>query len=242
MTMTQRFPRVPALLLLTALVGSTGCPQQRTQVAGASAPAPAGAAADASPDAPVEPFEPLYPAEIHPPAGTQYPCALTALPPGLPGIPAADQRFIDHVYTQLLAAIHAKLQMFQELRTGDPAAMERGLAAYQAATNEALAAIQAEAIPRGLEGFQAQVSDAIRLQQTFFAAATQKLQASVAAGAARSKASWEQAWQAMFAVPEGRQASSKLMAAWGQMQARYPQWPAATKDSIYHHLCALDLF
>jgi hypothetical protein len=24
--------------------------------------------------------------------------------------------------------------------------------------------------------------------------------------------------------------------------ARYPDWPAATRDSIYHHLCALDLF
>jgi hypothetical protein len=26
------------------------------------------------------------------------------------------------------------------------------------------------------------------------------------------------------------------------MQARYPQWSAATRDSIFHHLCALDLF
>jgi len=26
------------------------------------------------------------------------------------------------------------------------------------------------------------------------------------------------------------------------MQARYPAWPPETRDSIYHHLCALDLF
>jgi len=26
------------------------------------------------------------------------------------------------------------------------------------------------------------------------------------------------------------------------MQARYPAWPPETSNSIYHHLCALDLF
>jgi hypothetical protein len=37
-------------------------------------------------------------------------------------------------------------------------------------------------------------------------------------------------------------ASSRLIAAWGRMQARYPGWPSETRESIYHHLCALDLF
>jgi hypothetical protein len=45
-----------------------------------------------------------------------------------------------------------------------------------------------------------------------------------------------------YQLPEGRQASGRLVAAFGQMQARYPSWSAATRDSIYHHLCALDLF
>jgi hypothetical protein len=26
------------------------------------------------------------------------------------------------------------------------------------------------------------------------------------------------------------------------MAARYPAWSAATQQSVYHHLCALDLF
>jgi len=30
--------------------------------------------------------------------------------------------------------------------------------------------------------------------------------------------------------------------AWSRMQARYPGWSSETRDSIYHHLCALDLF
>ncbi len=37
-------------------------------------------------------------------------------------------------------------------------------------------------------------------------------------------------------------ASARLIAAWGKMSARYPAWSAETRDSIYHHLCALDLF
>lgn len=32
------------------------------------------------------------------------------------------------------------------------------------------------------------------------------------------------------------------ISAWGRMQARYPSWSPETRDSIYHHRCALDLF
>ncbi len=45
-----------------------------------------------------------------------------------------------------------------------------------------------------------------------------------------------------YQVPEGRQASRHLFSAWARMQARYPSWSRETADSIYHHLCALDLF
>ncbi|HEY4597563.1 MAG TPA: hypothetical protein VIJ02_14285, partial [Thermoanaerobaculia bacterium] len=49
-----------------------------------------------------------YPADITPPPGTHYPCALTALPPGLPGIPAAERELINHVYSMVLKAVQAK--------------------------------------------------------------------------------------------------------------------------------------
>ena len=47
---------------------------------------------------------------------------------------------------------------------------------------------------------------------------------------------------AVWRIGEGRQASQRLIAAWGKMRARYPRWSAETGNSIYHHLCALDLF
>ena len=46
----------------------------------------------------------------------------------------------------------------------------------------------------------------------------------------------------VYPIAEGRQASGRLISAWGRMQARYPGWSPETRDSIYHHLCALDLF
>lgn len=46
----------------------------------------------------------------------------------------------------------------------------------------------------------------------------------------------------VYAVPEGRQASTRLVEAWARMEARYPGRSTETRDSIYHHLCALDLF
>ena len=46
----------------------------------------------------------------------------------------------------------------------------------------------------------------------------------------------------VYQIAEGRQASARLISAWGRMQGRYPSWAPETKDSIYHHLCALDLF
>jgi len=46
----------------------------------------------------------------------------------------------------------------------------------------------------------------------------------------------------VFALSEAREASGRLISAWGKMEARYPAWSDATKDSIFHHLCALDFF
>jgi hypothetical protein len=39
-----------------------------------------------------------YPRDITPPPGTQYPCALTALPRALPGIPEADRAYVNRTY------------------------------------------------------------------------------------------------------------------------------------------------
>ena len=110
--------------------------------------------------------EDVYPRDITPPAGTQYPCALTALPGALPGIPEADRAYINRTYARILRATQAKLVLLKALGEGRD-------------------------LPQ---------------------------------------------------IAEGRQASARLISAWGRMQARYLAWSSETSNSIYHHLCALDLF
>jgi hypothetical protein len=173
-----------------------------------------------------QPGDDVYPADIRPPAGTQYPCALVALPQGLPGIPEADRAYINRSYARILRATQAKLLVLRALELGpDTAARAR----YDERTATLLAGLRADAPPPGLEPFREDVVTAIELQRRFFAQALALRQH----GRAMSE---------VYAVPEGRQASARLIAGFAKMQARYPQWSAATRDSIFHHLCALDLF
>jgi hypothetical protein len=171
--------------------------------------------------------EDVYPADITPPAGTQYPCALTALPRALPGIPEADRAYINRTYARVLRATQAKLVLLKALeeRRDLPAAHAR----YEETTRALAARLRAEAAPDGLAAFQEDVGQALALQQTFFARAVPLRQAG-------------RAMPEVYQIPEGRTASARLISAWGRMQARYPSWSAETRDSIYHHLCALDLF
>jgi len=168
-----------------------------------------------------------YPADITPPPGTRYPCALTALPPGLPGIPPADRAFVNRTYSRVLRATQAKLLVLKALEQGQ--GMGAALARYLEAT-EALAGRQkADAVPEGLGPFQQDVLAALELQQAFFRKAAPLRESGSGMDVA-------------FQLPEGRQASARLIAAFSQMQSRYPSWSAETRDSVYHHLCALDLF
>jgi len=173
------------------------------------------------------PAQDSYPADIAPPPGTRYPCALTALPPGLPGVPPADRAFVNRTYSRVLRATQAKLLLLKSL--DERQGMSDALARYLGET-EALAGRQkADAVPEGLGPFQKDVLAALELQQAFFRKALPLREAG-------------RSMDAAYQMPEGRQASARLVAAFGQMQARYPSWSAETRDSIYHHLCALDLF
>jgi len=169
----------------------------------------------------------VYPADITPPAGTQYPCALTALPRALPGIPEADRAYVNRTYARVLRATQAKLVLLRALEEARdlPAAHAR----YEETTRALAARLRAEAAPDGLAAFQEDVAQALALQQTFFARAVPLRQAG-------------RGMPEVYQIPEGRTASARLISAWGRMQARYPSWSAETRDSIYHHLCALDLF
>jgi len=168
-----------------------------------------------------------YPADITPPPGTRYPCALTALPRDLAGVPPAERAYINHTYARILRATQAKLVILKALEDG--AALDAALVRYREALDPLAERLRADTPPPGLEPFQSDVVAALGLQRAFFDQAVPQ-----------RKAGQEMA--ALYAIPEGRQASRRLIAAFGRMQARYPAWSAETKDSIYHHLCALDLF
>jgi hypothetical protein len=168
-----------------------------------------------------------YPPDITPPAGTQYPCALTALPRGLPGIPEPDRDYINRTYARILRATQAKLVLLKALEERQD--LDARLARYVSALAPLVQRQRDDRVPAGLEPFQGDVLSALGLQQAFFSKAVP-----LRAGGG--------GMDAAYRIAEGRQASTRLIAAWSRMQARYPAWPAETRDSVYHHLCALDLF
>jgi hypothetical protein len=168
-----------------------------------------------------------YPTDITPPPGTRYPCALTALPQGLPGIPGADRAYINRTYARLLRATQAKLVLLKALEEGR--GIGSALDRYRDETGGLAARQNGDRAPAGLEPFQGDVLAALALQQAFFSKAAALRQVGLG-------------MEEVYSVGEGRQASARLIAAWSRMQSRYPGWPPETRDSIYHHLCALDLF
>ncbi len=173
-------------------------------------------------------YDNWYPTSITPPAGHQYPCALVALPVSLDGIPAGDREFINHAYSMILKCLQAKMLMIDALYKNN----ENYSSAFNQYLKETTAAkqkIAAEKAPSGLDEFKNDVIKAIDLQISFFRTGTQLREQ-------------HKDMQTVLAVPEGRAASSSLFAAWNKMSSRYPSWSPSVKDSIYHHLCALDLF
>lgn len=172
-------------------------------------------------------YQNWYPRSITPPSGYQYPCALTALPDNLTGIPASDRQFVNHVYSMILKALQAKMVMLAALNGSS--GFSTAYSTYYAQIAALRSKILAEPTPSGLENFRAEVVSAIDNQCSFFDKA-QKM---------RQQGS---SFQEVMQVPEGKTASQMLMAAWNEMAKRYPSWSPEVKDSIYHHLCALDLF
>lgn len=169
----------------------------------------------------------VYPRDITPPPGTNYPCALTALPVDLPGIPAADRQYINRTYARILRATQAKLVALKALESDQSAtpALEK----YESTTRALIEALKQDSPPSGLQQFHSDVIKAIDLQRSFF----------LKARPIRERGG---TMADVFALSEAREASGRLIAAWGKMEARYPAWSADTRDSIFHHLCALDFF
>lgn len=171
-------------------------------------------------------FVDWYPQSIALPNGVAYHCDLTPLPRSLPGIPESDRRYINHTYSMILRCAQAKTIMISKMQ---PGSARTAYSRYYADTSQALDKIRREPTPKGLERFRNQVMNAIILQVKFFDKASKATEAGTSLNA-------------VLQYPEGKQASALLVSAFGEMAQRYPSWGGDTKDSIYHHLCALDLF
>jgi hypothetical protein len=168
-----------------------------------------------------------YPQSAAPYPGTHFHCDLQPLPPDLPGIKPEDKQFIDHACAVLLKCAQEKERMLLALRENK---QTQQLPVYEAAINAQLTRFGSAKVPSGLESFASDVDKAIRLQLQFFK------KASVNRSSGTS-------YEDLLRIPEGKDASAKLFAAWDEMQKRYWLfWSGPSKDCIYHHLCALDLF
>lgn len=107
-----------------------------------------------------------YPSDITPPAGTRYPCALTALPHDLPGIPQQEREYINHTYARILRATQAKLVAQKALEENHDVAA--AVKKYDDTVATLVEALQRDVPPSGLEPFRDDVVSALRLQRTFF--------------------------------------------------------------------------
>lgn len=61
---------------------------------------------------------------------------------------------------------------------------------------------------------------------------------------AEARRRWSAANGRVFpSIGAGVQGSERLRAAWATLESRYEKtWAAAVKDSMFHHLCAMDLY
>jgi hypothetical protein len=170
-----------------------------------------------------------YPASIEPPPGHHYPCKLQALPRHLPGIDSTDHTFINHIFSMILQCLRAKLVMIDTLYLPDKN-YDAAYSSYYAQTIDARRRIVSEPEPPKLKGFKEDLIRALDSQMVFF----QKAVALKKQGGSIEK---------ILEIEEAKKASSLLMSAWSKISAQYGKsWDPAVKDSIYHHLCALDVF
>lgn len=169
-----------------------------------------------------------YPASISLPANHRYPCNLTPLPRDLTGIPQDEKLYVNHSFSLLLRLLQAKIVMFDTVMW-EKQAYNNAYNTYYANTVAARQKFMQIPVPKGLEGFRNDVVNAVDKQIVFFRAAASARQS--------GKTSRE-----VLQIPQAKEASSLLVSAWGKVQTRYPGMSAAVKDSMYHHLCALDVF
>ena len=101
---------------------------------------------------------------------------------------------------------------------------------YDKKTVQIRQAILAQHSPnKAMTKFRTAVLEALELQMTFFKKVMKRTDIRIVS-------------DRFNAVPEGKQASDKLKKAWKVTLAEYPELSKPMRDSLFHHLCALDVF
>ncbi len=177
-------------------------------------------------EAPGRIFADWYPDDTSPPRGTAYPCAFSPLPKSLEGIPPSHHEYVNHAAGLLVKCIHQRLIVHKGLAEGS----EPVLATYLEVMRTTRDLLARETPPASLRGFHDDLVAAIDLQVKSYPEAF----------AARQQG--KEVADALRAAPGFGQASARLHAAWTKLEQRYPGWSPAVKDSLYHHLCALDIY
>lgn len=174
-------------------------------------------------------YENWYPEtlEVQGANGATYSTVLVPLPKPLGGIADSDKRYVNHVFAMLVKIVQAKQEMWQALVTNQH--VKKTYEKYSAITAKALKKIHEEPLPQNLQAFESSLDSAVQLQTNFFRKAV-KLRT--------SKSSMDP----VLRIPEAGFASKRIEKAWQQMEKTYPAWSDDTRESIYCHLHAIDLF
>ena len=178
----------------------------------------------------------LYPARIAPPEGQQWPSPITPLPDPLEGIPRADVKYVETVYTVTLEAIDARIRMlhslkrFQEgkplLQGGQQVSMKDMHRRYQDATSALVTRLDQLDPPGPLAKFHQALLEGIKQQLLLFNKAREtKLPVA-----------------RLNELSAGKRAKYHCGRAWGLFKQAYPELGADTAAACKSHLTALAPF
>ena len=196
-------------------------------------------------DMPSDPFEDWYPETIMAPEGTRYPYLLLRLP-AITDLPGLDQRYINHVMSQMVVVARANVRLLKRLGTKEH---EEAVGDYNEFAGEALENIESETVPQGLREFHDDMGAAFALQQRYFAKSARIVSEHMGPVYERENLTEvavageiETALKGTTNIIEGNAASAKLTAAWEKLSERYGgHWNDGLRDSIYSHFRAMDL-
>ncbi len=159
--------------------------------------------------------------------GATYSTVLIPLPKALSGITDGDKRYVNHVFATLLKIVQAKQEMWQALVNNQH--VKKAFEKYNKVTGKALQKIHEEPLPKKLQPFESYLDSAVKLQANFFRKAV-KLRTP------------NSSMEPVLKIPEAQIVSKRIQNAWEQMEKTYPSWSDDTRESIYCHLHAVDLF